>query len=172
MVWLDSDMGRSLAHSSTLRSSRNYTCGLLAFLTALVCAVLVLHESGYSREDLGRLMRPFDSDLPQDAVDADTWPVEANSSEVDVLPSNSSLQIDQHKTTDYEYAPPKAVVVETYVFPVLIPIMAHFAAVLGSSWGMILFTSRQTGPSQTLRNLHDSNRKAVSKYDFCPTAQF
>lgn len=35
---------------------------------------------------------------------------------------------------------PRAVIIESTVIPNLIPIMLHFATVLGPSWGMILFT--------------------------------
>lgn len=35
---------------------------------------------------------------------------------------------------------PRAVIIETIIIPSLVPIMLHFASVLGPSWGMILFT--------------------------------
>ncbi|KAH7021007.1 uncharacterized protein B0I36DRAFT_367466 [Microdochium trichocladiopsis] len=53
---------------------------------------------------------------------------------------------------------PKAIIIESRLVPSIIPIMLHFAAVLGPAWGMVLFTDKKTweeprsAPFQRLRD--------------------
>jgi len=139
MAWLDPNLERVSTDWSTFRSNRRYTFSLVAVLTVLVYTFWIFNDGGYNRQDLERLMGISSPESPPEVVDADGWPIDLDSSNTNMVPG-SGTQLDQHKSADQEYAPPKAVIIETDVFPALIPIMTHFAAVLGSSWGIILYT--------------------------------
>lgn len=59
---------------------------------------------------------------------------------------------------------PKAVIVESSMIPNLIPVMLHFATVLGPAWGMVLFTLRDNWVeplSAPFQRLQDEGRVEV-----------
>lgn len=59
---------------------------------------------------------------------------------------------------------PKAVIVETNMIPNLIPVMLHFATVLGPAWGMVLFTLKDNWVeplSAPFQRLQDEGRVEV-----------
>lgn len=59
---------------------------------------------------------------------------------------------------------PKAVIVESNMIPNLIPVMLHFATVLGPAWGMVLFTLRDNWVeplSAPFQRLQDEGRVEV-----------
>lgn len=64
---------------------------------------------------------------------------------------------------------PMAVIIETTMIPNLIPVMLHFASVLGPAWGMVLFTLKENWVeplSAPFQRLQDAGRVEVR---FLPT---
>lgn len=59
---------------------------------------------------------------------------------------------------------PQAIIIESSMIPSLIPVMLHFAAVLGPAWGMVLFTLREDWVeplSAPFQRLQDEGRVEV-----------
>lgn len=59
---------------------------------------------------------------------------------------------------------PKAVIIESNMIPNLIPVMLHFATVLGPAWGMVLFTIKENWVeplSAPFQRLQDEGRVEV-----------
>lgn len=87
------------------------------------------------------------------------------SSSFDKIMNNHGQQQQQQQGPPQPAANrPKAVIIESSMIPSLIPVMLHFAAVLGPAWGMVLFTLKENWVeplSAPFQRLQDEGRVEV-----------
>lgn len=165
---------------SRLRS-KEYTYALVAALVVLAYFVF-WRDGGHSAADFQHLL-PIGDDiddaaalsppavvddsgglsLNQPAAGSATGGSTGASSSFDAI-MNQQQQQQQQGPPQPAGDRPKAVIIESSMIPTLIPVMLHFAAVLGPAWGMVLFTLKENWVeplSAPFQRLQDEGRVEV-----------
>lgn len=173
---------------SRLRS-KEYTYALVAVLVVLVYFFFFRDSGIHAATDFQHLFPAGDdgsasdtSALSPPAVVDDTGGVSPNqpiagstvggsnggSSASDGISQHQQQQQQQQQQPQGPPPPavdrPKAVIIESTMIPNLIPVMLHFATVLGPAWGMVLFTLKDSWVeplSAPFQRLQDEGRVEV-----------
>jgi hypothetical protein len=161
--------------------SKEYAYALVAAIVVLGYFTFFRNSGGiHSPSDFQHLFgdNPDTSALPPPAVVDDSGglsvsqPVAGSaaagstgaSSSFDAIMNHHHQQQQQQGPPQPAADRPKAVIIESRMIPTLIPVMLHFAAVLGPAWGMVLFTLKENWVeplSAPFQRLQDEGRIEV-----------
>lgn len=139
---------RSLVWS--VSRSRKYTFALASVLIVVFYILIVHRDNFYDASELQRL-----------------WLTAVNN---DCRAYSASLESSQRHDFYYKQTPeePKAIIIESVLMPTTIPLILHFASVLGPRWGMILFVLEETWSPATSAPLLRLRKSGQLEVRFLP----
>jgi len=134
----------------SISRSRKYTLVLASVLVVLFYILAVHRDSFYEASELQRL-----------------WLNAVNS---DCRAGSSTLESSQKHEFYYKQTPeePKAIIIESVLVPNTIPLILHFAGVLGPRWGIILFVLEETWSPATSAPLLRLQKSGQVEIRFLP----